>query len=216
LFAMESVAINRVLTLHYFKKILEYRKKWWSGKVTASHENIIDCIIGNLFKKDTNLTVIGKLYNNEKLSMDIRDILMDWISWQDPKNGDNYMWLYSSFSFVDFIVKKTRADDLLNTIYSAYPELSGRLGHLRSRIGAIKSNDLLYIAWALNQECLGKLSFLTLPDRINKPPKEELFDISDSEFLRDLIKVSRVLEKEKKKALPFEQREVSIGISIFR
>jgi hypothetical protein len=27
LFAMESVAINRVLTLHYFKKILEYRKK---------------------------------------------------------------------------------------------------------------------------------------------------------------------------------------------
>jgi hypothetical protein len=216
MFAMESVTINQTLTLHYFKKILEYRKSWWSGKVTASHENIIDCLMGNLFKKDTKLTVIGKLYNNERLSMDIRDILVDWIGWQDPKNGDNYMWLYSSFSFVDFVVKKTRADDLLNTIYSNYPELSGRLGHLRSRINAIKSNDLLYIAWVLNQECLGKLSFLTLPDRINKPSKEELFEISDSQFLRDLVKVSKIVKKEKKKAFSFGEREVSIGISIFR
>jgi hypothetical protein len=57
---------------------------------------------------------------------------------------------------------------------------------------------------------------LTLPDRINKPVKEELFEITDSTFLKDLVKISKIVKKEKKRALPFGEREVSIGISIFR
>jgi hypothetical protein len=115
------------------------------------------------------------------------------------------------------MTKKTRADDILNTIYSAYPELAGRLGHLRSRINAIRSNDLLYIAWVLNQECLGKLTFLTLPDRLNKPTKEELFEITDSAFLKDLVKVSKIVKKEKRRGMIFGgEREVFTGISIFR
>jgi hypothetical protein len=201
---MESMTINQTLTLHYFKKILEYRKSWWSGKVRDCHSRIIKCIIGNLYEKD-------------RLLIDINNIMNDWISWQDPKDGDKgYLWLYPSTTFIDFLTKKTRADDILNTLYSNYPELAGRLGHLRSRINAIRSNDLLYIAWFLNQECVGKLTFLTLPERINKPVKEELFEITDSTFLKDLVKISKIVKKEKKRALPFGEREVSIGISIFR
>jgi hypothetical protein len=201
---MESMTINQTLTLHYFKKILEYRKSWWSGKVRDCHSRIIKCIIGNLYEKD-------------RLLIDINNIMNDWISWQDPKDGDKgYLWLYPSTTFIDFITKKTRADDILNTLYSNYPELAGRLGHLRSRINNIRSNDLLYIAWFLNQECIGKLTFLTLPERINKPVKEELFEITDSTFLKDLVKISKIVKKEKKRALPFGEREVSIGISIFR
>jgi hypothetical protein len=104
----------------------------------------------------------------------------------------------------------------LNTLYSNYPELSGRLGHLRSRIDTIKSNDLLFIAWTLYQECLRKLTFLQLPDRVNEQPKAKLFEISDNTFLKDLVKISKIVKKEKKKSLPFGEREVSIGISIFR
>jgi hypothetical protein len=203
---MESMTINQTLTLHYFKKILEYRKSWWSGRVRDCHSAIISCILGNL------------LINNNKISFDIKSILNDWISWQDPKDGDKgYLWLYPSSTFIDFMTKKTRADDILNTLYSNYPELAGRLGHLRSRINSIRSNDLLYIAWFLNQECLGKLTFLTLPERINKPTKETLFEISDSTFLKDLVKISKIVKKEKKRGMLFGgQREVSIGISIFR
>jgi hypothetical protein len=202
---MESMTINKTLTLQYFKKILEYRKSWWSGRVRDCHLNIIKHILGNL-------------YINDKLLIDVRNIMSDWISWQDPKDGDKgYLWLYPSTTFIDFITKKTRADDILNTLYSAYPELAGRLGHLRSRINAIRSNDLLYIAWVLNQECLGKLIFLTLPDRLNKPVKEELFEITDSTFLKDLVKVSKIVKKEKRRGMLFGgEREVSIGISIFR
>jgi hypothetical protein len=57
---------------------------------------------------------------------------------------------------------------------------------------------------------------LTLPDRINKPVKEELFEITDSTFLKDLVKISKIVKKEKKRAFSFGEREVSIGISIFR
>nr|UPW42248.1 MAG: putative RNA dependent RNA polymerase [Henan mito-like virus 36] len=215
IFAMESVTINQTLTLTYFKKILEYRKSWWSGKVTDCHHKIISHIMGRFIHIDKYNRLLP--VSDHKISDDILVILKDWINWQDPKDGDKgYPWLYSLVGNIDFNTKKIRADDILNTLYSNFPELSGRLGHLRSRINAIRSNDLLFIAWTLHQECLGKLTFLQLPDRVNEQPKERLFEISDNTFLKDLVKISKIVKKEKKRALPFGEREVSIGISIFR
>jgi len=65
----------------------------------------------------------------------------------------------------------------------------------------------LEAAYRLHQECLGKLSFLNIVNRIDEVRKEEIREVTDNSLLKDLVIVFEKVEQSKLNLKKAEQEK---------